>query len=105
MSNERPPTARALNAMTDPEKIEFARSPFVKQLQLTAGTYVTTFRRGYVHAILGTQRWRNGSEFFTTLAAVSSPSPRRMSITSILRANGQTDGAWEDCMPTRQPHV
>jgi hypothetical protein len=64
MSNESPPTARALNAMTDLEKIEFARSPFVKQLHMTAGSHVTTFGWSYVHATLGTQRWRNGSAFF-----------------------------------------
>ena len=64
MSNESLPTARSLNAMTDLEKIEFARSPFVRQLHMTAGTYVTTFRWSYIHASLGTQRWRNGSAFF-----------------------------------------
>jgi hypothetical protein len=63
MSNESLPTARVLNTMTDAEKIEFARSPFMRQLQVTAGTYVTTFRWSYVHATLGTQRWRNGSAF------------------------------------------
>jgi hypothetical protein len=64
MGNERPLTAKALNAMTDLEKIEFARSPFVKQWQVIAGTHVTTFRWSYVHATLGTQRLRNGSAFF-----------------------------------------
>lgn len=64
MVNEGPPTARALNAMTDLEKIEFARGPFAKQLHRTAATYVTTFRWSYIHATLGTQRWRNGSAFF-----------------------------------------
>jgi hypothetical protein len=44
MGNESLPTARVLNAMTDSEKIEFARSPFMRQLQMTAGTYVTMFR-------------------------------------------------------------
>lgn len=53
-----------LNSMSDAEKIEFARSAFVRQLHATAGTLVTTIRWSYVHATLGTQRWRNGSAFF-----------------------------------------
>ena len=58
------PQASALNSMSDAEKVELARSPFVRQLHATAGTLVTTIRWSYVHATLGTQRWRNGSAFF-----------------------------------------
>jgi hypothetical protein len=68
MSNEQLPTARILNAMSDSEKIEFARSPFMKHLQMAAGTYVTTFRWSYVHSTLGTQRLRNGSAFLISFS-------------------------------------
>lgn len=67
MNSESPPTAKFLNTMTEAEKVEFARSPFVKQLHMTAGTYVTTFRWNYVHATLGTRRLRNGSAFFADI--------------------------------------
>lgn len=36
------PRASALNNMSDAEKIEFARSPFVRALQVTAGTLACT---------------------------------------------------------------
>jgi hypothetical protein len=67
MDMEPPPTAKSLNAMSDAEKIEFARSPFAKQLHLTAGRHVTTFRWSYIHATLGTKRLRNGSAFFVDI--------------------------------------
>lgn len=61
------PTAKSLNAMSDAEKMAFAKSPFVRQLHFTAGTYVTTFRWSYMHATLRTQRWRNGSAFVVNI--------------------------------------
>jgi hypothetical protein len=93
MSNETPPTARVLNAMTDLEKIEFARSPFVKHLHMTAGAHVTTFRWSYVHSTLGTQRWRNGSALFLDISgriiAVTAAHVYRLYLEGIQMARGK----------------
>lgn len=60
-------TAAAINALSEAERIEFARGQFANEMHVAAGQHVTFFRWAYVHSILGTQGIRNGSIFFLNI--------------------------------------